>query len=125
MVWEPLSFAVVAASALERLIDHGVPALLLLALRVAVAALGIVAGRALWMRQHEAPRLGQSWALLHAAAVALTFHTPYFPGNRPPGLKRASLAAIVAWDLAWGAYLRWSSRVRAAYASLDSVGSDD
>lgn len=125
MVWEPLSFALVAASALPRLIEYGVPALLLLALRVAITALGIVAGRALWTGQHGAPNLGQWWALLHAAAAVLTFSTPYFPGSRPPGLKRASLAAIVAWDLAWGAYLRWSPRVRAAYTSLDSTGSGD
>lgn len=89
-------------------------------MRVAVTALGIVAGRALWARQPGAPVLGQWWALLHAAAVGLTFHTPYFPGNRPPSLKRVSLAAIVAWDLAWAAYLRWSPRVAAAYGHQDT-----
>lgn len=122
VIWEPVSFALVAASALDRLIDHGGPALLLLALRVAIASLGIVAGRALWTGQRVAPALGQVWALLHAAGVSLTFHTPYFPSNRPPGLKRMSLAAIVAWDLAWAAYLRWSSGVRAAYGDAEGTG---
>jgi hypothetical protein len=84
-------------------------------MRVAVTALGIVAGRSLLARQPGAPALGQWWALLHAVAAGLTFSTPYFPGNRPPSLKRVSLVAIVAWDLAWAAYLRWSPRVAAAY----------
>lgn len=124
LIWEPLGFAFAAASALDRLMAYGAPALLLLAFRVGVTALGIVAGRALWAGRYGAPALGQWWALLHAAAVSLTFHTPYFPGNRPPSLKRVTLAAIVAWDVAWAAYLRWSPRVAAAYEQQDEPGQD-
>jgi hypothetical protein len=116
-VWEPVTFAVTTSAALGRLAQYGFPAFLLLAFRVVVVGIGLIAGRALWTGAAEAPRLARWWALLHAAALVVTFATPFFPSNRVPGTKAPTLAALVAFDAACWAWLRWSPRVRDAYGA--------
>jgi hypothetical protein len=116
VVWEPITLALTASAALDRLTSYGWPALALLAYRAGVAGLGIAAGRALWSQRSEGPVLAQAWAVSHAAAVLLTFVTPFFPSNRLPGTKGPLLVALLAVDAAWWAWLQWSPRVRRAYA---------
>jgi hypothetical protein len=114
-VWEPLTLAATASRALSRLASYGAPAWGLLAYRALVAGLGMAAGRALWQRDPEGPRLARWWALAHAVGLVLTFSTPYFPSNRLPGTTGPTLSVLLAVDAAWWAWLGYSSRVRQAY----------
>lgn len=116
VIWEPATFALTASSALSRLTSYGLPAFLLLALRIGVVGLGIAAGRALWAGRREGRRLAQWWTALDAAATMLTFATPYFPSNRLPGTKGPLLAMLLVMNLAWFAWLQWGPSVRRAYA---------
>jgi hypothetical protein len=102
---EPLTFALVASGALNRLVLYGFPAFLLLSFRGAVIGLGIAAGRALWRDGPHGAQLGQWWAALHACAVAITFATPYFPSNRTPSARRWTLAALLLFDAACWTWL--------------------
>ena len=95
VVVEPLSFALVASSGSVTLIGYGLPALLLLALRVAVTGFGIVTGRALWHDAPAAAGAARLWLVLSSVATTLTFVTPYFPSNRLPDTKWLTLAAIL------------------------------
>jgi hypothetical protein len=113
--WEPLALALVASSALERLLHYGVPALALLGYRMLVTGIGLAAGRALWTGRPGGVRLARMWAVAAAIATGVTFWTPYFPSNRVPGTKGPTLAAILLFDAAVYAYLTRSARVRAAF----------
>lgn len=113
--WEPLALALVASSALERLLDYGAPAIALLAYRMLVTGVGLAAGRALWAGRRGGVRLARAWAVAAAVGAVMTFATPYFPSNRVPGTKGPTLAAILTFDAAVFAYLTRGARVRAAF----------
>jgi hypothetical protein len=100
---EPVRFAIVAASALSRVLDHGALAIALLAFRVLVTGLGITAGRHLWA--HGDPTLARIFLVANAIAVVLTFATPYFPSNRVPGTKLPELFLVLAVHSAAFAWL--------------------
>jgi hypothetical protein len=119
LVWEPLTFAATAAAALNRLMLYGPPAFLLLGYRLLVVGIGMAAGRALWAGDPRGPSLARGWAIAHAVALVVTFATPFFPSNRVPGTKSATLALLVLFDAACWTWLRWSPRVRAAYEPPD------
>lgn len=111
VVWQPVSFAMAASAALERLVSYGAPALLLLTLRVGVTGLGIAAGRALWAQRPDARRLTLWCLALASAATVLTLVTPYFPSNRTPGGKRLAAAAVLAHNAAWAIVVSRSRRL--------------
>jgi hypothetical protein len=94
LVGEPVRFAVVAAAALSRVLDHGLPAIALLLYRVVVTGVGLTAGRHLLT--HGDPALARVFLVANAVAVALTLLTPYFPSNRVPGTKLPELLVIIA-----------------------------
>jgi len=48
IAWEPTAFAFYASSLVDRLIDRGLLALVLLVIKLAVVGMGIAAGRAFW-----------------------------------------------------------------------------
>ena len=106
-VVSPLAFALELQGALHRLLDFGAPALLLLACRVAVVIAGFVAGRRLWDGDVEGWRVVRLWAIGAAAALVLTFATPYFPSNRTPAEKRLALAAWLCVYAGWIAAATW------------------
>jgi hypothetical protein len=97
----PLALALEAQTALGRLLSFGAPALLLLAFRIAVTALGLIAGRLLWRGDDDGWRLVRLWSVTAALATAVTFLTPYFPSNRAPGEKPIALLAWMAVYAAW------------------------
>jgi hypothetical protein len=97
----PLAMALEAQTALGRLLSFGAPALLLLAFRIAVTALGLIAGRLLWRGDDDGWRLVRLWSVAAALATAVTFLTPYFPSNRTPGEKPIALLAWMAVYAAW------------------------
>lgn len=115
VAWVPLSFALEASAALPRLVGYGWPAAPLIAARVAVASLAVVAGRALWRAEPHALRLAQAWLVLDVLVAWWTLATPYFPANRLPGTRAWLLAGVAAFDGSWLLYLARSSRVRACW----------
>lgn len=112
-VVEPLWLALDAQAALPRLASDGAPAWTVLAARSAVVVFGFVAGRLLWLGEAAGLSLVAGWASLSSAAVLLTAVTPYFPGNRPPSLKRLVVAGgCLAYALAAAAAWRATRRRR-------------
>jgi hypothetical protein len=112
LIWQPISFGLVASSWLDALVVRGVPLALLLALQFVVTAFGIAAGLALAARRPAAVAMAKL-SLTGSAAVALfVYATPYAPNNRTPGETPIYEAATVLWYGAWLAYLYRSRRVR-------------
>jgi hypothetical protein len=112
---EPISVALMAPAALTALPIRGTPLALVLLLRLAVAALGIAAGRALAGRHHGAVTMAKVSLALSAATAVFVYATPYFPNNRMPGDTPLYIAATLAYYGGWLAYLTWSRRVRDTY----------
>jgi len=121
ILWQPLSLGFIGSSALNSLSVRGLPLALVLLGRVAVAAVGVAAGLALWRHRPGAVTLARTSILLSAAADVFVYATPYFPNNRPPGDSTLILAASLLWYGIWLMYLWRSKRVRQAF-SLEQYG---
>ena len=106
----PLAFALELQTAIGRLSAFGAPALGLLALRAAVTALGLVAGRLLWRDDTDGWRLVRIWSIAAAMAHVATFLTPYFPSNRTPGEKRLALLVWLLAYVAWFLVAHWQTK---------------
>jgi hypothetical protein len=104
---EPLGLAFFASSSLTRIIDRGSSAVLLLVARLSITAVGIGAGLALWHRRPGAVAFARIAVALTAGGVVLTFLSPVFPHNRPPGTTAPLLMAVLIYYTAWFAYLTW------------------
>ena len=115
IVFHPLSLAVTASSVLNALYVRGAPVAAVLALRLAVVAFGVAAGRSLQARRPDAVRLARLALLLSAATDVFVYTTPYFPSNRLPGDTTVYVAASLAYHGAWLAYLARSTRVRLTF----------
>ena len=116
ILWQPVSLGLVGSSALNSLSVRGLPLALVLLGRIAVAAVGVAAGLALWRRRPGAVTLARASLLLSAAADVFVYSTPYFPNNRPPGDSTVILAASLLWYGIWLMYLWRSKRVRQVFA---------
>ena len=121
ILWQPVSLGLVGSSALNSLSVRGLPLALVLLGRIAVAAVGVAAGLALWRRRPGAVTLARASLLLSAAADVFVYSTPYFPNNRPPGDSTLILAASMLWYGIWLMYLWRSKRVRQVF-SLERYG---
>ena len=121
ILWQPVSLGLVGSSALNSLSVRGLPLALVLLGRIAVAAVGVAAGLALWRRRPGAVTLARASLLLSAAADVFVYSTPYFPNNRPPGDSTVILAASMLWYGIWLMYLWRSKRVRQVF-SLEQYG---
>lgn len=104
VVWEPLAFAFYASSIVERLIDRGPVALLLLVLKLGVVGIGIAAGRALWSLRSGASRFAQVALALSGATTVLIAASGAWP-PRAPGTLLPLTALVIAYDVAWITYL--------------------
>ena len=113
VVWQPLSFALEAASALQTLGMRGVPGFLELAAHGVVAALSFAAGWALW---HSSPA-GPLLATVAVAAGGITgvqaLYCSVLPSNVFPSDRLPLAALTVAHACAWLTYLRRSKSIRA------------
>jgi hypothetical protein len=111
-LWQPLNLAIAAAAALAALPIRGWPLGALLAVRVAVAALGVGAATAILDRRPTALGLARAALVLSCATELFVYSTSIFPNNRIPG----DTPLYVAWTLlfhgAWLMYLSRSRRVR-------------
>jgi hypothetical protein len=115
LVWQPLSFGLVASGVLNRLAIRGWPFALVLLLRVVVTAFGIAAGLALLRRHPAAVTIAKASLVASAATDAFVYTTPYFPNNRIPGDTTIVLAVSLAYHAIWLTYLFRSKRVRKTY----------
>jgi hypothetical protein len=116
LVWQPISFALVASSTLNRLAFRGWPFAILLLLRVVVTAFGIAAGLALVRRHPAAVTIAKASLVASAATDVFVYTTPYFPNNRMPGDTTIVIAVSLAYHAIWLTYLFRSRRVRNTYS---------
>ena len=115
VVWQPISFGLVASSLLNRLMIRGWPFALVLVLRVVVTAFGIAAGLALFGRHPAAVSMAKASLVASAATDVFVYTTSYFPDNRVPGDTTIVLAVSLAYYAIWVAYLFRSKRVRETF----------
>ncbi len=113
MWWEPIAFAMVAASAFNAISVRGLPVVLVLLARTLAAALCFAAGRALQDRRPSGPALARVALLLSGATHVFAYVTPYFPSNRMPGDTPLYVAATFAYYGGWLVYLSRSRQVAA------------
>jgi hypothetical protein len=113
IVGQPLYLAFVASHSFNAVALRGRPVIVVLVLRLAVAALGVAAGIALTNRRPGGVALARTAILAAAAVQALVYTTPYFPNNLKPGDAPLVLGAWLLFDAAWLVYLWRSRQVRA------------
>jgi hypothetical protein len=106
IVGEPLGLALYASGVLPRIVDRGGWAVLLLATRLAIAAIAVAAGRSLWHERPGAITLARVALGLNALGVLLTSLSPVFPHNWPPGTTWPFVTATLIYYAAWFAYLK-------------------
>ena len=115
LVWQPLSFGLVASSSLDALTVRGVALAIVLVVRLIVTAFGIAAGLALASRRPSAVALAKAALVATAAMDVFVYTTPYAPNNRTPGETPIYIAVSVAWSAGWFLYLVRSRRVENTY----------
>ena len=106
VVWEPTAFAFYASSIVDRLIDRGPAALLLLVLKLGVIGMGIAAGRALWSMRPGSIRLAQAALALSAVTTLVIAVSGAWP-PRGPGTVLPLTALVISYDVAWIGYLNF------------------
>lgn len=112
IVWQPLSFAVEAASTLATLGMRGAPAVIEIAAHGIVAAISFAAGWALWQASPAGPRLAVAALVACAAAGVQSLYWSVLPSNVFPGDRLPLASLIVLHSCGWIVYLRRSKRVR-------------
>jgi hypothetical protein len=114
-IWEPLSFAMVAAGAFNAIAVRGIPVVLVLLARLGTTALCVAAGRALQDRRPAAPSLTKAALILAAGVQLFAYVTPYFPSNRPPGETPLYVGWTVVYYAGWLLYVQRSRRFAALF----------
>jgi hypothetical protein len=115
LVWQPISFGLLASGLLNRLSIRGWPFALVLLLRVCNCAFGIAAGLALVRRLPSAVTIAKASLVASAATDLFVYTTPYFPNNRLPGDTPIVVAISLAYHAIWLTYLFRSKRVQRTY----------
>ncbi len=115
LVWQPLSFGLLASAELDAVVVSGFPAVLVLVVRLLLVALGIAAGLALLSRRPAALSLAIASLTASAAMDVFVYMTSYFPSNRAPGEGTLWATAAVVWYGGWLLYLARSGRIRATF----------
>jgi hypothetical protein len=111
-VWAPVNLAAIAVESLMELPVRGWPLAALLAVRVAIAAVGIGAVLATFDRKPVARPLTQTALLLACAMEIFVYTTSFFPNNRFPGTTPLYVAKTLVFHGGWLLYFVRSSRVR-------------
>lgn len=115
LVWQPLNAGLVASRFLESIATHGWRPILLMLIRLGVAALGIAAGLALASRRPAAVTIAKASLVASALTDIVVYATPFAPGNQVPGSAPVYLAGSLAYHGAWLMYLVRSRRVRETF----------
>jgi hypothetical protein len=112
LIWQPLTFAAEAASALPSLAMRGPLGAFELLVHGIVAALSFAAGWALWQMSPSAPALATAAVGACGLVGVQSLYWSVLPGNVFPSDRLPMAAFVVAHALAWLVYLRRSKRVR-------------
>lgn len=112
LVYQPLSLAISASTALNSLPTRGPKVLVAVAVRVLVTGVCVAAGLALTNRAPSAVALTRTALVLSAASDIFILTTPFYPNNRPPGDTPLYVIASLLYHGIWIAYLARSVRVR-------------
>ena len=115
LVYQPLSLALSASTALNSFPTRGPGVLVAIAIRVFVTGVNVAAGLALTNRAPSAVRLASIALILSAACDIFILTTSFYPNNRPPGDTPVYVAASLLYHGLWLGYLARSSRVRETY----------
>lgn len=114
-VWEPISFAVIAAGAFNAVTVRGLPVVLVLAARLATTVLCVAAGRALSERRPGTLKLAGAALVSSAIVQVYAALTPHFPSNRLPGQTTFYVLWTIVYYVGWLVYLLRSKKVAAAF----------
>jgi len=117
IVYQPVSLAISASTALDSYPTRGPKVLVAVALRIVVTGLCVAAGMALTNLSPSALSLTRLALLLSAASDIFILTTPYYPNNRPPCDTPYYVAASIAYHGAWLLYLWRSVRVRNTFSA--------
>ena len=115
LVVEPAGFAWYASGVMSRAIDRGPLAAGVLGIRLVVTAIGMAAGLRLWRERDGGIALAILALTLGAFYTILSALVPVLPTTRPPGTRGPIMAALIAYDAAWIAYL-WRVRGHGRHA---------
>jgi hypothetical protein len=115
LVWQPISTGLVASQMLGILAIRGLPAALLVILRLLATGLGVAAGLALLGLRPSAVAMTRFSLAASAAIDLLIYLTPYFPNNRAPGETPVYVLASLTYHGLWLGYLFRSKRVKATF----------
>jgi hypothetical protein len=115
LVYQPVSLAISAATAINSLPTRGPKVLVAIAIRVIVTGVCVAAGLALTNRAPSAVGLTRTALILSAAADVFILTTPFYPNNRPPGDTPLYVAATLTYHTIWLVYLARSDRVRRTF----------
>ena len=115
LVYQPVSLAISAATALNSLPTRGPKVLVAIAVRVVATGVCVAAGLALTNRSPSAVGLTRTALIVSAAVDVFILTTPFYPNNRPPGDTPVYVVATLTYHTIWLAYLARSERVRRTF----------
>jgi len=113
LLWQPLNFAVEAASSLTTLGMRGVIGVLELVVHGAVAAVSAAAGWALWQASPGGPKLARAAVIAIAVVGVQSLYSTALPSSVFPADRLPLAILTVAHSAVWLAYLRRSARIHA------------
>ena len=115
LVWQPISTGLVASRMLGLLPVRGLPAALVVILRLLATGFGVAAGLALLGLRPGAVAMTRISLAASAATDLIVYLTPYFPSNRAPGETPVYVLVSLTYHVLWLAYLFRSKRVAATF----------
>jgi hypothetical protein len=115
LIWQPISTGLVTSSALDSVAIRGLPAALILILRIIVTGFGVGAGLALIGRRPGAVGMAMVSLIASAATDMIVYLTPYFPSHRAPGETPLYVLVSLAYATVWMIYLIRSKRVQRTF----------
>ena len=115
LVWQPLSFGLVASSSLDALTVRGVPLAVVLVVRLIVTAFGIAAGLGARQPAAERRRVGEGCAGGDRGNGRLRLHDAVRTEQPHARETPIYIAVSVAWSAGWFLYLVRSRRVENTY----------
>jgi hypothetical protein len=114
-IWQPASFALVAATQLGTATAADGQRVLFLAARLLVTALGMAAGIALLRGQPTGVPLARAALALAALEAVVRLSSRQGLNVAPPGMRLPAAALVVAYNAVWLVYLSRSRRVKQTY----------
>jgi len=106
LIVQPIVVGLGASASLDAALIRGIPAMLLLILRLAVTAVGVGAGLALAGRRIGAESFARFSLITSAVMDLIIYSTPFYPNRRAPGETPIWIAGTVLLYGGWLLYLR-------------------